>query len=314
MKNIVFIGSSSFGLKCLKTLLDIEGIKVSGVVTAPQTFSISYNKQGVKNVLHANVGDLCEEKNIPVIEISDGMKGDNLFNTVSSWVPDMFIVCGWYHMVPKRWRDLAPAYGLHASLLPAYSGGAPLVWAIINGEKETGITFFQFEEGVDSGVIIGQVGTPINNDDTIATLYARIEDLGLDLIKKYVPKLSSGSAELKVQDEAARTVFPQRSPEDGKIDWNQDAFRIYDFIRAQTRPYPGAFAMVSGKKISIWSASPAKIMSKILPGQIHVAANDVYVGCANGSAVKILSVSLDGQDIPMSDAVNILNSEGHFDA
>ena len=87
-------------------------------------------------------------------------------------------------MVPKSWREIAPAYGLHASLLPKYGGGAPLVWAIINGEKETGITPFQMDDGVDSGPIAGQIQEPIKTGDTIATLYARIEQSGVGVVAR----------------------------------------------------------------------------------------------------------------------------------
>jgi methionyl-tRNA formyltransferase len=82
------------------------------------------------------------------------MNEPGLFQTVTSWNPDAFLVAGWYHMIPKIWRNLAPAYGLHASLLPDYSGGAPLVWAMINGETKTGVTLFQMDDGVDSGPIV----------------------------------------------------------------------------------------------------------------------------------------------------------------
>jgi methionyl-tRNA formyltransferase len=173
---------------------------------------------------------------------------------VSKWNPEAFLVVGWYHMIPKRWRELAPAYGLHASLLPDYSGGAPLVWAMINGESETGITLFKMDSGVDSGPVVGQKSEPIWNDDTIATLYERIESRGIELIERYLPLLASGSVKLKFQDESKRRVVPQRGPEDGLINWNEKAVKISRFIRAQTHPYPGAFTLLNGKKLHIWQA------------------------------------------------------------
>jgi len=170
----------------------------------------------------------------------------------------MFVVAGWHHMVPKSWLDYAPAFGLHASLLPDYSGGAPLVWAMINGEKETGIILFQFTDGVDNGPIIGQAKTQIREDETIATLYARIEELGLELLMQYLPELAAGKAKLESQDESKRHVFPQRGPEDGVIDWNWSARDIYNFVRAQTKPYPGAFTTWNGRQIKIWRSRPVR--------------------------------------------------------
>lgn len=264
---IVFIGASSFGHECLKTLIEIKEADIVGVITAPREFSISYSKEKVRNVLYADIKQTTEALEIPTLEITGGMKDDGLFHAVERWKPDIFIVCGWYHMVPKRYRELAPAYGLHASLLPRYSGGAPLVWSIINDEKEAGITFFQFEDGVDNGPIVDQASTSIDEGDTIKTLYARIQTLGLALIQKNIPLLAKGQAAPTPQNEELRTVYPQRSPDDGEINWNQTAKQIYNFIRAQTHPYPGAFAQMAGRKLHIWAASVVSSAEQTRPGE-----------------------------------------------
>ncbi len=180
------------------------------------------------------------------------MKDRSLFEKVRNQKPDCFIVVGWYHMVPKSWRDLAPAYGMHASLLPRYSGGAPLVWAMIKGEEKTGITLFRFGSGVDSGPILDQAETPIQFGDDIGTLYARIESLGLELLRNNIPKLVNGTARFRSQDESLRTTFPQRSPADGLLSWRGTRFEVYNFVRAQTRPYPGAFFEFLGTRIKVW--------------------------------------------------------------
>jgi methionyl-tRNA formyltransferase len=242
---IVFIGASGFGMRAAETLARLADCQLVGVVTAPRQFSISYRPTGVTNVLFADLSEFASARDIPYHILNRGMNDPELFRVVCNWQPDCFVVVGWYHMVPASWRKLAPAYGLHASLLPNYSGGAPLVWAMINGEARTGITLFQFDDGVDSGPILGSLATNITHDDTIATLYSRIEDLGLKLLKKNLPLLARGAGKFIVQDESQRRVFPQRGPEDGKIDWTQHANRIHDFIRAQTRPYPGAFSCLS---------------------------------------------------------------------
>lgn len=250
--NLVFIGSSKFGLRCLSACLEMPELNVTGVVTSPQTFAISYRPSGVTNVLHADVADLANSHSIPVRMLERSMNEPGLFETVEEWNPDAFLVAGWYHMVPKRWRQLAPAYGLHASLLPDYSGGAPLVWAMINGEAKTGITLFQMDDGVDSGPIAGQQEEPIHPNDTIATLYARIEERGLELLHGALPQLARGTLKLQMQDETKRRIVPQRSPEDGLIDWTQDAKSIDRFIRAQTKPYPGALTTLAAKPVHIW--------------------------------------------------------------
>lgn len=252
---LIFVGSTQFGLRCLEKVIHLPEIEVVGIITNPETFSISYRPEGVRNVLHADFRPLAEQHDIPVWVMKGKMSDPALLAQVQAWKPDFILVVGWYHMVPRAIRDIAPVAGLHASLLPDYSGGAPLVWAIINDEEKAGITFFLMDDEVDSGPIIGQVEVPIFFEDTIAALYARVEEAGLWLLEEHLPKIARGEATYTPQDESKRRIMPQRSPEDGEIDWSWPARKIYNFIRAQTRPYPGAFTYWGQEKIIIWKAS-----------------------------------------------------------
>lgn len=298
---VFFIGASKFGARCLETLISLaksqpDLIQVVGALTAPQTFSISYRPEGVKNVLHADISGICTSNDIPVMTITNGMNDQEILEGVKKLKPDCFIVCGWYHMLNKQWLAMAPAYGLHASLLPDYSGGAPLVWAIINDEKKTGISFFKFDTGIDNGDIVMQMETPIHEDDTIGTLYARIEDLGLSMVRQTLPDLARGTAKFTAQDHSQRRVFLQRTPEDGLIDWSKTTRCLYNFIRAQTKPYGGAFYHEDGKKVSIWRAAAAtKSKSQNDIGAFYIDEGRVYVSCADG-AIEILDISVDGVD------------------
>ena len=295
---IIFIGASGFGLNCLKMMKESALYNLVGAITAPEIFTISYRPEGVKNVLYADIKSYCDLKNINCLTINKGMKDPELLNKVKSLEPDFFIVAGWYHTIPSNWLKIAPFYGLHASLLPDYSGGAPLVWAIINGEKKTGITFFKMADGVDSGPILGQLTTDIDLEDTIKTIYDRIELLGLDLLKKHLPEICSGSVKLKMQDENQRRVFPQRDPEDGKIDWSLPAEKIYDFVRAQTKPYPGAFSIYENDKVTIWSCRVDYEMTEqsLAPSEIKESSKRILVGCGQGSALEILEIAVNNKD------------------
>lgn len=289
--NLVFIGSSNFGLRCLSACLEIPSLNVVGVVTAPQTFAISYRAEGVSNVLYADVASFAAERGLPSKTLVRSMGDPGLFDTVAAWKPDAFVVAGWYHMIPRNWRELAPAYGLHASLLPDYSGGAPLVWAMINGEKKTGITLFQMDEGVDSGPIVGQKEEPIHHDDTIASLYTRIEERGLELLHDSLPHIASGSLKLQNQVEKKRYVYPQRKPKDGQIDWTLDATYIDRFIRAQTKPYPGAFTTMDNKPLYIWRTQVADLNVQAKPGYVVKVNDGTYqVGCSKG-VITICEIS-----------------------
>jgi methionyl-tRNA formyltransferase len=171
--------------------------------------------------------------------------------------PDIIIVVGWYYILPRSLRELAPlgAAGLHASLLPKYRGGAPLVWATINGEAETGVTFFHFADGVDDGDIIGQARFAIDLEDDITSLLAKASHASIRLLSEYVPLLAAGTAPRIVQDHTQATSVPQRKPEDGQINWHQlSARQAFDWVRAQTRPYPGAFTFLGDEKVTIWRA------------------------------------------------------------
>lgn len=307
---LVFIGASQFGLKCLRTLENLSAstcIELVGVVTAPKKFPISYSSEGVVNVLHADIGSYCENHKIPYVTLGRSMKEEGLFDVVTEWKPEMFLVVGWYHMLPKQWLDLAPAYGLHASLLPDYSGGAPLVWAMINGEKTTGITLFAFDSGVDSGPIVSQLKTAIEQEDTIATLYQRIEELGIKLLSTHLPKLANGTAVLKEQEEWKRRVYPQRSPTDGLIDWKLPANKIYDFIRAQTKPYPGAFSYFRHKKLVIWECKLESPDWGLQPGEVAVGNDsELILGCGHSTAIQLTEVSLD-HEMPIPELIAQLN-------
>lgn len=295
---IAFVGASKFGLKCLNEVFHMNECEIVGSVTVPQKFSISYQPEGVVNVLYADVESYCKEKKIPCLVMTKGMKDPILLDEVKSWQADIFLVVGWYHLIPKSWLDLAPTYGLHASLLPDYSGGAPLVWAIINGEKKTGITLFKFDKGIDNGPIAGQYETYIYDDDTIATLYARIEELGLELIKNYIPIIASGNAILMPQNEKNRRVFRQRSPSDGLIEWQKSADEIYNFIRAQTKPYPGAFTSLNGIFLRVWSASKIDIQDdyKAFVGEVLPHSRKTLVKTGRG-ILQLNELNYEGKDM-----------------
>ncbi|MFK7923656.1 MAG: methionyl-tRNA formyltransferase [Bacteroidia bacterium] len=295
---VVFIGASKFGLRCLRHIHDIDACEIVGVVTSPQEFKISYSPNAVTNVLHADVATFAKSEGIEAIQMLRGMNDPDLMKIVQSWKPDAFLVVGWYHMVPKSWRDMAPAYGMHASLLPDYSGGAPLVWAMINGETRTGITLFRFDDGVDSGPVVGSSSTPILYDDTIATLYERIEDIGLTLLDYYFPRVCKGVTEFSQQDENRRRVFPQRSPNDGRIDWSWPAERVRNFIRAQTSPYPGAFTFLDSNRVTLWDCElSSKTTSLQTAGCFLFIADKVHVKCGDDKGVVISSLKVESRTL-----------------
>jgi methionyl-tRNA formyltransferase len=297
---IVFMGATELGWNCCRTLLEI-GQEVVGIFSIPQQFKISWSPTPVTNVQYRSFADLAEAHSIPLIYVTRKMA--EYHEDLRELRPDMIIVVGWYYMLPRSLRELAPlgAAGLHASLLPKYRGGAPLVWATINGETRTGVSFFYFADGVDDGDIIGQESFEIALKDDIAALVQKASRASVDLISQYVPSLANGNAPRIKQDHAQATVVPQRKPEDGLINWpTLSARQAYDWVRAQTRPYPGAFTFSGQEKVTIWKAdlSLQNHVRDLPAGSIVVDEPEGFgVCCADGRVLLVREIGLAGGEI-----------------
>ncbi len=249
---VVFLGSTKYSEALLLHLIEI-GVELVAIASIPEHFSISYSDTPVRNTNFADLQHYSKQLNIPHFEV-DSVKGKRLqdySDALKVLNPDIILVLGWYYMLPKRVREIARlgAWGIHASLLPKYAGGAPLVWAMINGESTSGVTLFRFEDGVDDGDIIAQEAFEIEEVDTIKEVYNKATIVSKRILTKV---FKTENFDFHPQDKVEKQVFPQRSPDDGEIDLSWEKDRIFDFIRAQTNPYPGAFISNSnGRKLFI---------------------------------------------------------------
>jgi len=251
--NYIFFGCTNYSLELIKFL--VKNNRIPKVIfSIPQEFEISYNKEKVRNYNHGNMEVFAKEHNIKYYEVDsiDGKRTKDYYNVIESMNPDLILVLGWYYMVPKKIREIAKygAWGIHASLLPKYAGGAPLNWAIINGEEETGVTLFRMESGVDDGDIIDQKKITIDFNDTIKEVYDKAINASKELLKDVFENPSK--IVFTPQDKSKIEVWPQRKPEDGEIDLTKSSKEIYNFIRAQSSPYPGAYIKcVDNKRLVI---------------------------------------------------------------
>ncbi|CAN5394502.1 methionyl-tRNA formyltransferase [soil metagenome] len=254
---IVFLGATQFSREILLHVLE-NGFSVSELFTIPEEFSISYSSEKVKNYNFADLKSICDSRNISCHFIDSSEKGKKItehYDMLSALQPDVILVIGWYYMVPKKIRDIAKygAWGIHASMLPNYAGGAPLVWAMINGETETGVSLFKLDNNVDDGDIISQEKIRIEDTDSIKEVYEKVTSSSKKMLLHALQNISK--IEFKPQDKSKIKVFPQRKPDDGEIDLSKPAKELYDFIRAQSSPYPGAFIKTAdGKKLIIEKA------------------------------------------------------------
>jgi methionyl-tRNA formyltransferase len=253
----VFLGASNLGFACCRALL-AAGKEIAHIYTLPARFSIKYageKRREVRNVLHADMGDLGAKFGVPVTEVR-GRLADHQAE-LKNLDPDFILAIGWYHMIPGSILALPPmgVAGIHASLLPKYRGNAPLVWAMIEGESESGISLFYIGEEVDAGDLIGQRRFAIGPEETIADVLEKATEASIDVLLQQFDAIADGTVRPVPQDHSKATLYPARCPADGEIDWSWPAARIHNFIRAQTKPYPGAFTWLGGKKVTIWEAS-----------------------------------------------------------
>ncbi len=311
---VIFFGSSDTGWECCRALLD-TGQPVAAIVTIQREFRISWSPDTVTNVRFRDFRELGERYRVPLIDATSDMRSDEFRTRLASFQPEMLIVAGWYHMIPRAVREVAPlgAIGLHASLLPKYRGNAPLVWALINGERRTGVTLFHLGTGVDDGDIIASREFTIGPDDTILQAIEATNRASVELMTSYVPQVLTGVAPRFRQDHSQATTVPARRPEDGLIDWShRPAEAVHNFVRAQTAPYPGAFTYVSGRKLTIWRTRRSDLPTDGEPGQLVIdAAGAVRVTCAESTAVEIIEAGVDGgAALSGSDLAGVLQRAG----
>lgn len=253
---VIFLGCTNFSKQIFESLASIKNLEILALFTIPEEFSISYSSATVKNTNYFDFKEFSKSMGIPLYEVNSqvGKRLSDYKEVIKELNPDVILVMGWYYMVSRSIRKLAKygAWGIHASMLPDYAGGAPLVWAIIEGRKDTGVTLFQLSDGVDDGDIIKQKLIPINENDTIKDVYEKATEASIEILTS---ALNEGNrVKFFPQNKKDIKVYPQRSPSDGLINWNWDIPTIKNFIRAQTKPYPGAWFLIENKKVIIWDA------------------------------------------------------------
>lgn len=274
---IIFFGATKYSEDLLKELLRNK-YEIAAIFTLPRKFRISYSTSAIEICNYADLRKISKEYKIPIIELSG--KFNKYVDRIKKFSPDIILVLGWYHLLPKAVRQIPKkgCIGIHASLLPKYAGGAPLTWALINGERKSGVTLFYLDKGVDTGDIIARTAFPIAYNDDISILYKKATRASIKILLDYLPRISKGNAPRKKQDMRQRTYFPQRRPSDGKIDWSKPAEQIRNFIRAQTRPYPGAYFLLRRSKIKIWKARVVKsgMQKTSIPGRVFSVRRNYF--------------------------------------
>jgi methionyl-tRNA formyltransferase len=227
---IVF-GYHDVGVRCLRVLLD-AGVAVPLVVT--------HRDSPDERIWFGSVAQLAQSRGIETL-LSEDM--NHLRERIRAISPEFMFSFYYRRMLPPEVLALARkgAFNMHGSLLPKYRGRAPVNWAILKGESETGATLHEMVAKPDAGRIVDQERVPIGPDETAAEVFAKVSDAAETVLKRSLPHLLAGTASLKKQDLSKGSYFGARRPEDGRIDWSKSALEIHNLVRAVAPPYPGAF-------------------------------------------------------------------------
>ncbi|WP_054815849.1 methionyl-tRNA formyltransferase [Nocardia arizonensis] len=260
---IVSFGFQTWGRKTLQALIDSEH-EVVLAVTHPAS-GHSY-----KAIFSDSVEELAREHRIPV-HLTDRADTETI-DLVKRAEPDVIVVNSWYTRMPAELYDLPPhgTLNLHDSLLPKFTGFSPVLWALISGATETGLTVHRMDEGLDTGDIIVQRSIPIGPTDTGTDLVLRGMELIPGAIGEALAALDSGAAVWRPQNKAERTYFHKRSERDSRIDWTWSAADLERFVRALSAPYPRAFSHYRGERIAILSARVSAARYGGTPGRVIV--------------------------------------------
>jgi methionyl-tRNA formyltransferase len=274
---VVWVSFDVVGRDCLEAAAE-SGAEIVAIVTLPGEPSPDRSGQ-------CSFAEVAERLGARLLETEDVNAAETLAD-IDAARPEMIFVVGWSQLVREDFLALAPGgvFGLHPSLLPRHRGRAPIPWAILSGLATTGVTLFEIvDPSADSGPVVGQVEVPIAPDETASTLYRRVGEAHVELVRRFLPLLFAGEAPRVPQDPARASSWPKRSPADGIIDWNTRAPYLGDWVRAQTRPYPGAFTFLDDTRVVVWRAAPVSL-ERDEPAGMVVEQRDagVVVACGEG--------------------------------
>lgn len=287
------------GTRCLRVLLE-QGVHVLLVLT--------HQDDPGETIWFDSVARLAAQHGIPTITPDDPNTREVL-ERIRALAPDFLFSFYYRRMLSPALLSLAKrgAYNMHGSLLPKFRGRVPVNWAVIKGATETGATLHEMVEKPDAGRIVGQQAVPIGPDDLAIDVFGRVTAAAESVLKRCLPGLIDGTAQLKQQDLGLGSYFGGRKPEDGRIDWSQDAKTIHDLVRGVAPPYPGAFTAVDGRLIRILRTrlAPQRRARAGGPG-LYCEGDAAYADCGDGRVLQVLEAEgLDKLSLPGKNKISL---------
>jgi methionyl-tRNA formyltransferase len=289
---LVFMGTPPLAGTVLQALLEERRFDVIAVVTQPD------QPKGRELKLQPSaVKELALEKNVPLLQ-PERARDETFLSQVRQLAPDLIVVAAYGQILPQALLDV-PRFGclnVHTSLLPKYRGAAPIQWAILNGDAETGVTIMKMDAGLDTGAIVSEERTPILPEDNAQTLHDRLARIGGALLARTIPEFVSGTIAPRPQPTDGTSYARKIKKEDGRFDWSQPASVLWNRVRGLT-PWPGTFTFLQATTpptlLKIWRAEPVENVSRV-HGQILSANRDgIIVACGQG-ALRILELQREG--------------------
>jgi len=300
---VVMFGYQTWGHRTLRALIGAEH-DVPLVVTHPKS-DHAYEK-----IWNDSVADLAREHGLPVLERNRPDDAE-LMGRLKDAEPDVIVATNWRTWIPPRIFDL-PRHGtlnVHDSLLPAYAGFSPLIWALINGEQEVGVTAHMMNDELDAGDIVLQRAVPVGPTDTATDLFGKTIDLFGPITVDGLALIASGRTDWAKQDRSRASFFHKRSTEDIRIDWNWPAECLERLVRAQSAPYPSAFTYHRGRQLDILAAAVSQGRYGGTAGRVFyregeavvvVAGADARTGRNHGLAIQRVRTH-DGRELPATE-------------
>ena len=283
---IIFMGTPDFAIPSLQAIVKSSDT-IETIVTTPD----KERGRGQK-ITFTPVKEFALENSIPVLQ-PENFIDQKFINRLKEINADVFVIVA-FRILPKEVYSLPKkgAFNLHGSLLPKYRGAAPIQWAIINGEKETGLTTFFLQEKVDTGNIILQEKLKILDDDNFGTLHDKMSELGAKLVLNTLDLIDGNKIEMKEQNNLPSSPAPKITKEVCQINWNLPAEQIHNLVRGLS-PFPGAFFLNGGKQIKVFKSSVNKEI-KLKPAEIFQTKTTAIIGCGNHS-LNLLELQPEGR-------------------
>ena len=288
---IIFMGTPDFAVPALRTLVD-NGYEVVAVVTATD----KYGGRGGKRLLESAVKRHAVSRGIPVLQ-PNNLKAPTFVEALRSYRADLQVVVA-FRMLPEVVWDMPPlgTFNLHGSLLPKYRGAAPIHWAVIRGETETGVTTFFLQHEIDTGNIILQRRLPIGPDETTGEVHDRMMQLGGETVLETVRLIEAGRTNPTTQDDSRATKAPKLHTDTCEVDFDQTARELHNFIRGLS-PFPAAWTTLAGQQLKLYRSAlpPESPWPAAAPGTYRTRGkNELFVAAREGW-VRLLELQLQGK-------------------